>query len=324
MHFTLYRSQRHNCSHLTIAAMLKRLGFSVESIFNQSGLVVKGNSHKDFYITPYYKDIFEVIEENMGVKHKKLIFKDFDSVSLKIKEMLNNGQTISLKSDIFELPYCHHYQKQHDLHRFEIVGYDYTENLYEFCDHYFYHHGFISEETLTSAIESTRKTYNFNDTTIDYFEIDDSNKIKPQNDLFKVVAANYKHMIGDLDFKNTEDIVVVGLSGIETIKIIINDVFGLEHIKAQPYIDKLYRQFKEIGNSRYHFHLYLMLHNQKSTASKLLDAAQSWTVAANLIMHAYFKGEFDNYKQRVINRIDHICSQEQQNITAMQEFVVTV
>ena len=93
MDFTLFKSSNHNCSHLVISAMMKRLKLPYEIVWSQAGLIFSENQ-KGIEITPYYKDFPQYWEERFGFRFLEYYDPDPDSLSKRIEELLRLGVTV--------------------------------------------------------------------------------------------------------------------------------------------------------------------------------------------------------------------------------------
>ena len=149
----IFRNNYLNCSQLTIAAMLLRKGIQIDRIWRQAGLVYRSQD-QGFILMGSFKHFREDILQHNGI-HLEEIFYTEEELDLYInrvfKQHPSNG-TVSVSLDIFELPYCPFYEREHGYHTLEVL--EVKGDHVVVSDHAYSYHGTLSKDHLMKAARS--------------------------------------------------------------------------------------------------------------------------------------------------------------------------
>ncbi|AKF95958.1 BtrH N-terminal domain-containing protein [Brevibacillus laterosporus] len=319
MEFTLYQSSYHNCKNIVLTAMVKRLGFDIDHLWSQAGLSYQ-EDEQTFLLTPYYKSILDVLK-NLGITVLSRNFSDSESCISALREVLQQGRTIGIHTDLFELPYCMYYQDLHEMHAIEILeveGDDWT-----ICDHYYRFLGKISSEVLHKAINGTIE-HKLAECSIYFLDSELSKDIWGDftNNVSQIVTENLKVMEGNSLFELSGS--ETNAIGLEAISLFGNklDALVLAEDKEQlPLLEECYDQMKEVTNSRYHFHSFLKSVHEEDFAEAVLEASQCWGVATNMVLRVFATESFEGMRERIKKRMNRVMEQEMIVIDKMKVYL---
>lgn len=317
MNFTIHNDVYHNCQNVTISAMLKRLGVSLEYIWGQAGLLYKDMGK--LTIHPFYRDVVEDFSKYYGIQYFEKQIIDTDQFLSEICLLVKLGHTIGIELDVFELPYCMQYRSKHILHAVEVV--DVVDDEFVICDHYYKYHGQMNYQSIKSALLSCLKHLDKNHHNLHYFEVDVSREFSHSiSNLVRVVSDNHNVMIGNpIGFlRNIKDDAYVGINAIPEIR---NKTRELLMLPDQEPLRSFHFMIKEIANSRYHFHMFLKGFSQPFIAEEIREVCEHWTVIANLLLRGYVIGNPNEILPRVEKQFEYVVDKESKSIEQMNQLL---
>ncbi|MFD7524182.1 hypothetical protein [Paenibacillus chitinolyticus] len=321
MTFTIHRDPRHNCHFVNLAAMLKREDIEISRIYTQTGLFYKDDSRTTgnstfFILSPYFRELYAHIRSRFGIIWTEKNIADTPAYVEEIRRILGQGsKSVGVTGDVFELPYCPYYQNSNALHEFEVIGYENGE--FEVCDHYYQYHGFIKEADLQGIFTRSLPSLSLESlrlyairTAADYISLSPSQEWK------RIVAENCSAMDGRLPYEFSQPVSggTCGLSAFPDLRRKLNEIFTLSPQEADPVLEHLYQQVREVGNSRYHFGTYLKRRGEQEAIRRVFEAEQSWMIAANLLIRASLTFDFAHLGPRIIARIDQAEQAETESL----------
>ncbi|WP_134683025.1 BtrH N-terminal domain-containing protein [Brevibacillus migulae] len=322
MEFTIYHNPYHNCRNMTVSAMVKRLGISLDYIWGQAGLSFK-EEHQDITITPYYRSMESDFSQSHGiVTHEDNIADSYEFLHHLIG-LVQANHTVAVMVDVFEMPYCIYYQLHHEIHDVEIVGMD--GKHFVICDHYYHYYGTIEIEQIRKAASASIDQLGFESCTAYYFTISRTSHFTySEMDFTRVAAENYHVMSGKpIGFlKEQTRGLHIGLFALAPMKQRITEFLYVNDQTDPGYLYNLYKMVKEVCNSRHHFHVFLQAFDQKELAFDYRVAAQHWGVIANLMVRAYLSKNYIGMAPRVELRFRKATEKETENTEKLQAMLM--
>ncbi|MBJ8030424.1 hypothetical protein [Bacillus cereus group sp. N21] len=299
----LFKSNYHNCSQLVTAAMLSRHKIPVEQIWKQAGLIF-GNTDNELILMSSFRILAEDIYKYNGIKLEKNSYPygDYEEYVKKVFEENILDTTFAASLDVFELPYCHYYQREHEYHIVEVIKAEEDDLI--ICDHFYHYYGKLSKAQFKKAAYSVYKNTARQENVYKFIkEVNFKNEV----DIVSVLDENLKAMEGhtiQLEFEDT----MVGLQSIPHMKEHFMQIFKEDFNTARPVLDGYFTGLKDIANSRYHLATFLKSFDDKEESKALIesyqDAYQCWAVLANLIARMFVSKRLDGMEERVSKRFD--------------------
>ncbi|KMQ32156.1 hypothetical protein [Bacillus cereus] len=319
----LFKSTYYNCSQLVISAMLLRQGISIEKVWKQAGLKYS-KIDTDVPITYLFRDLFEDIKNYNGIEIEELLYPEaeFSLYIEKICEGYIPGKTFAVSLDVFDLPYCIQYQKEHLFHMIEVMEVE-GEDLI-ISDHFYHYHGKLSKKLFEKAAYSVYKNTTCEKNT--YWCIKTINDKEKNIDLMNVLEENLQVMEGNYSPIEFED-AVIGFQAIAHIEDNFKRVFHKNIALANEMLNSYFTLLKDVANSRYHLANFLktfeLEENKKEIIESYQDAYQCWTVLANLIAKMYVSNKLDGMEERVSKRFKRVYEAEKKVIQSLREYLET-
>ncbi|ATF15814.1 hypothetical protein A616_28845 [Brevibacillus brevis X23] len=306
METTLYKNNFQNCFQLVVSSMLSRQRVPVEYIWNQAGLYISDEQAK-WYLTPYYWNLRSYLK-TIGIQYFESNVDDTTLILETIQEILSKRLSVGVMVDIFELPYSMYYQEYHDSHTVEIVGIDGTE--FEIFDHYYRYQGKIELSQLCRAINSYFEHFPPDNYLLFYLDATNFSEMLIDTEL--IISNNMMVMKGNAirDYIDKKANQIVGLDAIPVLKNKVLSLLRLNEEDAEPHLDNMFKDIKEISFSRYNFFIFLKKLTVVDFFEYLEEASQGWGVTANMILRAKVTGEYESMSLRISNRFDRLLEQE--------------
>ncbi|WP_018887695.1 BtrH N-terminal domain-containing protein [Paenibacillus massiliensis] len=307
----LYHNPRYNCIHVTLAAMLHKLGFDEELLFHQSGLYFLNEPDGDlpYVLDPYYRKFSDLIQCCFGVKVRTEEYMSLALCMDRIEQLITDGYPVGILVDIYSLEYSNSFNSKHYLHSIEIT--DYVEGMYRIFDHYYQHQEQVPPSKLAEWLMSCQE--NLSEQLLLLYHIDSSSRIVGQkHDYRDSLISNYEIMKGDRIGAYVDPSLAPGLVGIAAImpygEMLIEDIY-LPPVERNKRCSHGYSSLKEISNSRHHCYNYLQKFGEHHLAGLYYAAHQSWMVLSNLLMRAAMYPN-SQMEQRLQKRLSNIAEQE--------------
>ncbi|MFB0846520.1 hypothetical protein [Paenibacillus oleatilyticus] len=322
MNDALFHNVRYNCIHVTIAAMLRKLRYDVDLLFNQAGLYYDNRLEKNqqFFLDPYFRNVFEHIRNLFGVQ---IIAEHYDDLQLylnRLEDLLFSGRTVGIFTDAFSLDYCKLYETMHFLHSFELASCG--EGLFEVHDHFYMHQEHMTRHKMAQVLEDFRK--GLSDQFTLYYIDPDSKIDTNEHRYMETLRSNYLIMTGErcYIFKDTPQYPgTIGLKAIEESGEHLMQILDrLQEDRPKTHISHVYTCLTEVANSRHNYHVYLKKFGEDHLAELYLSAHQGWMVYANLFMRATLYPGID-MKQRLRQRILAITEAEQMIVSCVGQLL---
>ncbi|MDQ0272969.1 BtrH N-terminal domain-containing protein [Cytobacillus purgationiresistens] len=316
MEFTIYKNKYHNCRNATISAMLKRLGVKLDYLWYQAGLYYKELPEK-LVFSPYYRELPADFKQNHGINYNEEFVVDVNEFTQKLIHLVKSGHHTAIMVDIFHLPYSFYYNQNHDFHDIEVI--EIRQDKAIICDHYYQYYGELSIADIRKAINSTKENFGFHECILYYFTLNDYSKNEyNSNDLLKVVKDNKYALLGEKKddfsyFYGVED----SITGIQTLPIIYNkilSIFKLPQNEANLLLSEIYKEFKDISNSRYNLYIYLKNFSKDTLSKHFFELSQKWGITANLILRASLSQDITSLKDKVLKYILEIEQYEKMSV----------
>lgn len=323
----VYQNERYNCTHITIAAMLERLGIDVTLLFNQAGLYFefqKGQS-PTIVIEPYFQSFKDNIKQYFGLNVETEEYLDIDSFIHRLEELLVANQTVGVLSDVFSLDYSRLNEKRvHYLHSFEILGK--VDSNYKVADHYFSHSEKMNKFRLINILNEFQNQLSGGRLVLFFLTRDTNQFFLPEQNYIEVIKNNWNVMRGERCFLLQDTTEYPGVLGLQAIKKcgdqLLNIIRG-NFDNKDFLVSHIYTSLKEVSNSRYNAHSYLNKFGELDLAKLYLTSHQSWIVYANLLMKALMYPNID-MQDRLQKRIQLLFSHEQAILENIERLIVKV
>ncbi|MBY7142470.1 hypothetical protein KFZ56_05125 [Virgibacillus sp. NKC19-3] len=321
-----FQNEHFNCTHITVAKMLQRRGVDESLVFNQAGLYFefqKGLT-PTIVIEPYFQNFEDSIKKNYGLFLNTEEYFNMNSYILRIEELLASNYTVGVLVDTYSLDYNFiNGGDFHYLHSFEILNKKGRE--FTVAD-YFYSH--TEEMNKNSLISILRDFQDFiSDGRLFLFFLKKGSKKSLTNskeDYLKTLKNNCRVMRGErcFLFENENKYPgVLGLKAIERCGQKLQTFIGDSFDNRDALISHIYTSLKEVSNSRFHFHKYLLKFEEEELAKLYLKSHQSWIVYANLFMKALMFPDID-MNSRLQKCIDRILIEEKYTLEKMEECLI--
>ncbi|MGM1050630.1 MAG: hypothetical protein ACQEXX_31615 [Bacillota bacterium] len=320
MGFLLYRETRLNCYFVSIAALLKRNLIDTIPIFTQCGYSIDEANDGMFQIKPYHEEIETIIFKRTGLTKKLMIITKVEEYIQFIIHHLESRPSIIIEVDIFYLPFSQYQGKLHYPHCLEVIARE--NDLFEICDHYYQYNGRISYSQLREVLFNSMQSFYEGNLHLHYIEMTIDEK---QSNILAspktIISENYNCMTGQIKGNFTEK-ALFGEKAIDETSKIIRSLSLIKNIEYKVKIQKqLYKDFIEVSNSRYHFHIYLKSINEHRLASSFSDADQLWLIIANLIMKSMISGDYGSFSSRIQDKMKRIMDIEANNVQLLKNYL---
>lgn len=317
----LYRNKHHNCLNLVISAILLRNKVRIEYLWGQAALVINEDDYIDF-VTPYYTEWGNYFSQYHGIQLYEKNFLKPQEYIYEICKILKVKKSVGVEVDVYELPYCIHYKTQNNFHAIEIIGVN--GDKFEICDHYFNYHGNLTFKQFELAL--TSYLTNFPECTPIIYDFDIEKHLTKKyehDDLIQAVKNNINIMKGnDISFFNSNK--KNKFLGVNTFPVLVErltHIFSVPKKDSQEVLIDFYYSLKEIANSRYNFYQFLKMFSQNLIAEEYLNVANSWLVAANLLLRAEASGNHAEFLPRIGKRFNFIFEKEVENLEMLENLI---
>lgn len=315
MEFNLYYNNNQNCLQRVLSAMLIRKNVDPNQLWYQSGIYYLDSSDVNTWeINPYFME-YDYFLEKMGIQCSSFLLPTSEDTVCKIKEHINKNNTIGVYVDISELPYCLYYQKEHESHAIEII--EIQKDVVTICDHYYNYYGTISLQQLHLAISSYTEHISSLCTTF-FVSVNQDLKINVVECINRNIEVMHGKKIGNYSVKKEG---YVGLKAIPELKNKIISLLNLEHPDKFSYLDKLFKDVKEIAYSRYNFNVFLDSHQCSIDSEYSTELSNNWSVIANLILKSAVTNKTDIVLPNIEKRFNSIIDQEETRIILLEKFI---
>ncbi|MFD1989549.1 hypothetical protein ACFSGI_06260 [Paenibacillus nicotianae] len=315
MEFNLYYNNNQNCLQRVLSAMLIRKNIDPNQLWYQSGIYyTDSNDASSWEINPYFME-YDYFLKNMGIECSSFLLPTSEDTISKIKEYINKDNTIGVYVDISELPYCLYYQKEHESHAIEII--EIKKDIVTLCDHYYNYYGTISLQQLHLAIRSYIEHIS-NLCTIFFLSIDQDIKINVAECINNNIEVMNGKKIGTYSLKKEGSI---GLSAIPKVRSKIISLLNLEHPDKFSYLDKLFKDIKEIAYSRYNFNVFLDSHQYSIDSEYSTELSNNWSVIANLILKSAVTNKTEIVLPNIEKRFNNIIDQEGNRLIRLEKLI---
>jgi hypothetical protein len=313
---------RNSCLFVSFSSMLRRKQEDPELLFHQAGLYYDYLSEKNkmCIITPHYYNVVESIARLYPLQAR---FKEYSHIPTYLNDvssLLSQGALVAVFVDAYELEFSSIQNRLHTPHCFEIISCG--ENSYEIQDHYYHHRGTMERSTLIKLLENSVECLD-NSLKLYWIEENTAPVIK-KHDYLETIESNYLAMKGSRDRGYFTNNGIIGLNALEAI--LVETIYALhrEEPNKSILVNHLFTHIKEIANSRYNFHIYLTKFGETALADCYLQANQSWTAFANIILKASVMNDPLQIEQRLMHRAQLIRKQEEQAIEEMSRLLLLI
>ncbi|EML6324650.1 hypothetical protein QCQ60_004970 [Bacillus cereus] len=320
----IFENPYFNCSQLVIASMLKQTGINIDLMWKQAGFLYDNSEDKEI-ISPYYQDLKSDFSENNNVKIFEHYYKGDEYlvyIATILDLVVNQKISVGVALDVYELPYCRHYQKRHAYHIAEITGY--KDGTLEICDHTYRFQGYYPITLIEKAIYSIYQHTNEITCKLVYVIPNQNQKYFHKNlDVTNVLKDYYQIMMGKpifnfLQFKNA----YIGLEAISFLKEdVLNWISSMSTETLDIFNVRYYQSLKEVGFSRYHMFQFLN-HFNLQEANCFKESYQNWTVLGNMIARMYVTGKMSGLKDRINHRFNRLYEQEKYTLSSIEKLLV--
>ncbi|NJH85449.1 hypothetical protein GLV96_02610 [Staphylococcus agnetis] len=259
------------------------------------------------YISPYYRYWNDQLNKfGVEIIEKKINdISDFEKVSKTL--IPTKTKSILTVVDLYYLPYCSLYKKEHAKHLFEISKIDAQKGYYIY-DHFFAFHGWVKKEIIEKSIESLNTTFHEEPIISYFYQI---NTLEPS--FFNIVLDNYKGMNNLYIYPETSGDGLYGLDALPHIKKFILYIMSLD-VNNDDNLDEItntYYQIKEISNSRYHMFTFFEKYSYKKLSLYYESSHQNWLAISNMLLRFIVTKNKRNYLANVDERINNIQNYEE-------------
>ncbi|MBC1623831.1 hypothetical protein HB949_01615 [Listeria welshimeri] len=301
---------KYNCFEITLSNILSRQDIDIRNIWGQLSF---GLSYEEGYpiIEDGYSELVPFLEDNFPITIEKKFF-DSNEIDRIIDLFKKKDNYYVVKVDTFELEYSVYYQREHYIHMVEILDTG-SEGLFNIKDHYFSTEATIKEKSLKKAIISVKNNLEdlFSKTDIEILIIKPNGKkegFKPSIILRDSISA----LNGSNRFVN------------EPNKIGIDYILELKNILVNPNINYNFysTQLNDLGNSRYHFSLFLESNfdeNFMGVSNDYYLLSLEWNTIYNLFMYMSLKKNKEKFLENILIRIDKVYILEKKSLQKLIE-----
>lgn len=309
-----FLNEKYNCTHITLVAMLQRLGMDVTHLFNQAGLYFeyqKVNTNK-IIIDPYYKSIKDNVKKHFNLNFETEEYSDMKTFILRLEDLLEAKCTVGVLVDVYSLEYSHLNDKKiHYLHSFEIL--DKKSDHYMVFDHFFSHSEEMHQDRLQKILQEFQNGLSSGQLVLFYLNKENQRQsIMSRKNYIDALKTNWRIMKGERCFLLQDTINYPGFLGLEAIEEcgehLLNLIKG-EYDNKDFLVSHIYTSLKEVANSRYHVHTFLNKYDDEELSKLYLTSHQNWIVYANLLMKAFMFPKID-ISERLQSRIQQLYEKE--------------
>ncbi|KRV42879.1 hypothetical protein P9F86_02380 [Bacillus altitudinis] len=314
----IYRNNYLNCSQLTIAAMLLRQGIQIDRIWRQAGLVYRSQD-QGFVLIGSFKHFREDILHHNGI-HLEEIFYTEEELDLYMNRVFKQHPergTVSVSLDIFELPYCPFFEREHGYHTLEVL--EVNDDHVVISDHAYSYHGTLSKDHLMKA---ARSVYEHTPRTENRYKWIKQVDLEKEPDVMKVL----KEHVAILEGAPPHFELPGAITGLDAISVIQRDY--IDSIKGDEngnLLDNVYFEgLKDVANSRKHMVTFLSSYENEHLQPLIQafeDAYQSWTVLANFTARVGLSKNPRSMIERTSNRFQKTLEVETSLLTQLKEVI---
>ncbi|MGE6631479.1 hypothetical protein [Bacillus sp. NPDC077027] len=319
----IFRNNYLNCSQLTIAAMLLRQGIPIERVWHQAGIVFRP-ANKGFVLIGSFKHFREDVARHNGIHLEEIFYRKEESAAYieRVFEQHPSRGTVSVSLDIYELPYCPFYEREHGYHTLEVL--DVNKDHIIISDHAYSYYGKLNKDHFKKAALSI---YDHTPRTENRYKWIKRVNESQHPDLFTILKEHVALFEGaPPDFEL--DGVITGLSAIPVIEQhYVSSIKGSEGA-TENLLDNLYFEgLKDIANSRRHMVMFLSSYDSDMLSPLIQafeDSYQSWTVLANFTARVGLSKNPMSMMERISNRFQKTLDVEKKLLTQLKaatEFV---
>ncbi|MGM0756553.1 MULTISPECIES: hypothetical protein [Bacillus] len=314
----IFRNNYLNCSQLTIAAMLLRKGIKIDRIWRQAGIVYRSQD-QGFILMGSFKHFREDILQHNGI-HLEEIFYTEEELDLYInrvfKQHPSNG-TVSVSLDIFELPYCPFYEREHGYHTLEVL--EVKGDHVVVSDHAYSYHGTLSKDHLMKA---ARSIYDHTPRTENRYKWIKYVDRQQQPDVLTILKEHVAILEGAPPHFELPGVV----TGLKAISIIERDyIDSIKDNEKGNLLDNVYFEgLKDVANSRKHMVTFLSSYENghlQPLIQAFEDAYQSWTVLANFTARVGLSKNPRSMIERTSNRFQKTLDIETGLLSQLKEVI---
>jgi hypothetical protein len=308
--YPINHNKNFNCYFLTVRAILaKKVNFT-NLFWNQSGMISYREDNR-FTFTPYFKSLPEHLHNHFKIKEIIMHSSEFEHFYSQLCNVLKSDKTALLLSDVFDLPYTLYYRQKYNAHAVEILKADEKEIL--ICDHYYKYSGTISKQKLEGIIKARIARSEAEDFYFLYYETEQHILPRLERYIALTIQNNTEYMKGNDPFikGNFRTVKKIGLAAFdEFVHYIDEEVFT-----QRENIDISHECLKEYGNSRNNYSVLLEEYKHFDPvlgviASEYLALSNSIQVTANMILKCFITQKFDQFRPRVLKKLQEIRNKE--------------
>ncbi len=314
----IYRNNYLNCSQLTIAAMLLRQGIQIDRIWRQAGLVYRSQD-QGFVLIGSFKHFREDILHHNGIHLEEILYteEELDLYMNRVFKQHPERGTVSVSLDIFELPYCPFFEREHGYHTLEVL--EVNDDHVVISDHAYSYHGTLSKDHLMKA---ARSVYEHTPRTENRYKWIKQVDLEKEPDVMKVLKEHVAIFEGAPPHFELPG----AITGLDAILVIQRDY--IDSIKGDEngnLLDNVYFEgLKDVANSRKHMVTFLSSYENEHLQPLIQgfeDAYQSWTVLANFTARVGLSKNPRSMIERTSNRFQKTLEVETSLLTQLKEVI---
>lgn len=298
--------------------MLLRKGIQIDRIWRQAGLVYRSQD-KGFVLIGSFKHFREDILHHNGIHLEEIFYteEEFDLYIDQVFKQHPSKGTVSISLDIFELPYCPFFEREHGYHTLEVL--EVNDDHAVISDHAYSYHGTLSKNHLIKAAHSV---YEHTPRTENRYKWIKQIDLEQEPDVLTILKEHAAILEGAPPHFELPGAV----TGLDAISMIQRDyIDSIKDNETGNLLDNVYFEgLKDVANSRKHMVTFLSSYENEMLQPLIQvfeDAYQSWTVLANFTARVGLSKNPHTMIERTANRFQKTLEVEKSLLSQLKEVI---